>query len=351
MKKAMKIIKITLLSIIGVLVLTIIIASCVLNGRIRSMMSVKNVGDDLYTMNYKQNYHLDKALKSEIKNEEDLYSFISNNMFFGYQLEIDASKYGCSAFTTSTPDDKKLVGRNFDLSYGSDTLCLYTHHKKSYASISTVSTDMIGVGDGSTYSTKSFMGRAALLASPYLCVDGMNEKGLSVSLLDTDLPYETHLNTGKPDLIVTLAIRLLLDRAATVDEAIELLKQYDIHTSHSWTQHIFVADAKGNSAIVEWHKGEMKIVKYNVCTNFSMSSSLLDGNYSGKCDRFDLLDNALKEKEKNTVEDSMGLLESVKQSKGTYTQWSVVYNLTDFTADYVVNMNYDKVYHLNPKKF
>lgn len=347
--KIRRIIKFTILSIVGIFVLALIIGSCILNGRIRSMMSVKNVGDDLYTMNYKQNYHLDKALKSEIKNEEDLYSFISKEIFFGYEINIDYSKYGCSAFYTSTPDDKQLVGRNFDLS-GTDTLCLYTHPKKGYASISTVSTDMIGVGNGSTYSTKSFMGRAALLASPYLCVDGMNEKGLSASLLDTEIQGETHMNTGKPDLLVTLAIRLLLDRASTVDEAINLLKQYDIHTSHGWTQHIFIADAKGDVAIIEWYKNEMKIVSYPVCTNFRLSNALLDGNYTGYCDRFDLLDNTLKDKGKNGIEDSMNLLEAVKQNKGTYTQWSVVYNLTDFTADYVVNMKYDNVYHINPKK-
>ena len=57
----------------------------------------------------------------------------------------------------------------------------------------------------------------------------------------------------------------------------------------------------------------MKVVKYAVCTNFRMSSQVFDGNYSRQCDRFDLLDNVLKEKTKNTVEDSMKLLESVKQ--------------------------------------
>ena len=34
-----------------------------------------------------------------------------------------------------------------------------------------------------------------------------------------------------------------------------------------------------------------------------------------------------------------------------FTEWSVVYNLTDFSADYAVNMEYDQVYHLNPKDF
>ena len=46
-------------------------------------------------------------------------------------------------------------------------------------------------------------------------VDGMNEKGLTASLLDVDFGEE-HMHTDNPDLTVTMAIRLLLDRAAAV---------------------------------------------------------------------------------------------------------------------------------------
>ena len=72
------------------------------------------------------------------------------------------------------------------------------------------------------------------------------------------------------------------------------------------------------------------------------------------CERFDLLDNALGEQPRNTAEDSMKLLEDVRQEFTEYnifTEWSVVFHLTDFTVDYAVNMDYDTVYHLNPKDF
>ena len=38
-------------------------------------------------------------------------------------------------------------------------------------------------------------------------------------------------NTEKPDITTTTAIRLLLDQAATVEEAIALLEQYDFNDS------------------------------------------------------------------------------------------------------------------------
>ena len=47
----------------------------------------------------------------------------------------------------------------------------------------------------------------------------------------------------------------------------------------------------------------------------------------------------------------MGLLESVMQTKGTLTEWSAVFNLSDFSVDYVVNRNYTNIYHLTVKDF
>ncbi|MBR2087551.1 MAG: linear amide C-N hydrolase, partial [Oscillospiraceae bacterium] len=248
-KNGKRLLKITALSLAGLITITVIAAGFLLYGRIASMRSIKRTGDDLYTMNYHQDYHLDKALAAGIKSEEDLLHFICDDLLFGYRIDANFSKYGCAAFTAPTPDGKYLAGRNFDLGGGSDTLCLYTHPKGGYASISTVSTDMIRVGKGSKAATTSFRGRAALLAAPYMGMDGMNEKGLIASLLDTDNTDETHMVSDKPDITVTMAIRVLLDRAATVEEAIELLGQYDIHTAHSCTQHIFIADANGNAAV------------------------------------------------------------------------------------------------------
>lgn len=349
--KKRRIIRNTLLSIFCVILLIMVILTLLLYSRVSSMMSIKKKADGLYTMNYKKNYHLDKVLKAGITNEDELFDYICDELYFGYKIESNVQKYGCSAFSTQTPSGNNLVGRNFDLS-ASDTLSLYTHPKNGYKSVSSVSTDMVSVGGTDGIKATSLKGRIALLSAPYIVLDGMNEKGLSASLLDTDRPVETHMNTNKPDIIISIAIRLILDRAKTVDEAINLLKQYDINTAHGWTQHIFVSDKNGKSAIIEWWKDEMKVVDYNVCTNFRMSNPSIEGNYSGICNRFDILDNALKEKSKNTVEESMMLLQFVRQNGyGSKTNWSVVFDLDDFKAYYVVNMKYDNMYKLDPKKF
>ena len=349
--KAGKIVKITLLSVLGVLVAAIAAAGIILSGRIATMASVKYVGSDLYTMNFQQDYHLEKALDSNIKSESDLLRFICDDMFFGYQVDANLEKYACSAFVTKTPDGRYLGGRSFGLG-GTDTICVYTHPGDGYASISTVSTDMLNVGEGNAFSTTSLEGRAALLAAPYIPMDGMNEKGLFTALLDLDMG-ESHMNTGNRDLTVTMAVRLLIDRAATVDEAIELLKNYDIHTGHGWTQHLFVGDANGDGAVIEWHKGQMKVAKSPICTNFRLTSKLAQEDPTGMCERFDILNDAIGKHPENTPDDAMDMLEAVKQEfdNNIHTEWSIVYHLTDFSMDISVDMDFDNVYHLDIKDF
>lgn len=349
--KARKAIKITVLSILGVIAAALIIISNILYGRVSTISSVKQLGEGMYTVNYRHDYQLDKALESGIDDERSLLKFICDEMYFGYQVDSNIEKYACSAFVTKTPDGKYLGGRSFGLG-GTDTLCVYTHPSDGYASISTVSTDMLNVGADNAYPTTSLEGRAALLAAPYIAVDGMNEKGLFTALLDLSMG-ETHMETGNRDLTVTMAVRLLIDRAATVDEAIELLRNYDIHTGHGWTQHLFVGDASGDGAVIEWHKGQMKVVKSPICTNFRLSSKLAQDDPTGMCERFDILHDTLEKHPENTPGDAMDMLEAVKQEydNNIHTEWSIVYHLTDFSMDISVDMDFDNVYHLEIKDF
>ena len=67
--------------------------------------------------------------------------------------------------------------------------------------------------------------KLASLTAPYICLDGLNEKGVSIAVLTLDSD-PVHQNTGKPAIATTLAIRLVLDRAASTEEAVELLRGY-----------------------------------------------------------------------------------------------------------------------------
>ena len=47
-------------------------------------------------------------------------------------------------------------------------------------------------------------------------------------------------------------LRMILDYASNVDEAVELIKNYNLHDSAKTSFHYMIADASGKSAILEW---------------------------------------------------------------------------------------------------
>ena len=94
--------------------------------------------------------------------------------------------------------------------------------------------------------------RLLSVAAPFAPMDGMNEKGLCVAVLMIQDRPGFQQDTGRPDLTTTTAVRLLLDKAADVEEAVDLLSQYDMHASAGMMVHFALADATGHSVVVEY---------------------------------------------------------------------------------------------------
>lgn len=335
-----------------------IVLFVILYGRIATAANVDQVGKNLYKVHYRQDYFLDKALDAGIETEQDLLSFINQEMFFGYGIDANIDKYACSGFISKTDGGKYLTGRSFGLG-GTDKLAVYATPKDAYASLSMVSLDMLGIGGENGPEALSTYGRIAALAAPYIPMDGVNEKGVFAALMDLDAG-EIHDDTERPELLVSLAVRLILDRAASVDEAIELLGQYDIHTGHGWTQHVFITDATGDAAVVEWARNNimggkrvstMHVTRSKMCTNFPLR--LFEGKTDNVCERFDAMKKALDGKSEITHEYAMDILEQVYQyiSPTIFTDWSVIYYQNDFTMDVATNKDFDNIYHLEPKDF
>lgn len=59
----------------------------------------------------------------------------------------------------------------------------------------------------------------------------------------------------------TAAIRLILDKTASVDEAVQLLQQYNIYFSGGIDCHYLIADSTGKSVIVEYYDGKVCVVE------------------------------------------------------------------------------------------
>lgn len=141
--------------------------------------------------------------------------------------------------------------------------------------------------------------------------------------------------------------RLILDNARTLDEAIEELNQYNL-AFHDGPAHFMIADANGDSAVIEFIEGETNILRnekpWQVCTNFILSRDLFQK--VGK-DRYDLAEQTLGDK--NGIlseEEAMELLSAISQGG---TVWSVVYNLKTGEADIVMGRKYDQVHSFDLK--
>ena len=176
------------------------------------------------------------------------------------------------------------------------------------------------------------------MAAPFLPFDGMNEKGVAIALLavpEVQLDFEKQ----KITLNTTTAIRLVLDKAATVAEAVDLLRQYNIYFSDDTSCHYLIADASGKSVLVEFYAGKLQIVtaaeKYQVASNFIAYNNLNIGEGYDEFDRYNAVKAAIEENGGTLTKDqAVTMLAQV----GVYDegvdklQWTVVYDLTDLNG-------------------
>ena len=142
-------------------------------------------------------------------------------------LSFEGMSFGCSTLSVKNEEGNFLFGRNFDWNT-CEAMIVSVVPESGYASISTVNTDFISMSGLNMSDLPSSIQAIICLYAP---LDGMNEKGLAVSVNMIQDSATISQNTDKPDITTTTAIRLLLDKAANVEEAIDLLEQYDMHAS------------------------------------------------------------------------------------------------------------------------
>lgn len=322
------------------------------NKEISTINSIKKIDDyGFYEINVTSNYGLDGLVKSGgAKNDSELVQYVVKTIMKGLPVNITIPDFGCSTFQAQTEEGDWIFGRNYDLD-PIPGMVVRTNPENGYRSIAIANISVLGytLENG----PDSFVKGLTSLAAPYVMMDGLNEKGLSIGvLLIKDTP--TNQNTDKLDLTTTSAMRLVLDKAANVEEAIAIFENLDMHASANASYHFQIADAQGNSAVIEYIDNEISVIRKQPgevqgLTNFLISEEKY--NFGKGQDRYEILMNTLTENNEILSEDqAMNLLESVSQYKVsddgeiTATQWSVVYNNTKLTLDIVVAGKFDKVY-------
>ena len=347
---------------------------------IYSLVDLEGDKGRIYEMNYTVDYKLDEALNAGIVGTTSLTRFVVTHLFDSIpsaksvSLSYDA---GCSAF--ACPDGTSgnfLMGRNFDFNHRDpDTkervmiplIAVHTAPAGGKKSVSFVDGQFVKYESG--FYTKKGNDLSMLMALPYLLLDGINEDGFAVSVLKLDGLPTAQSDSPNKKIFTTVAMRMLLDRASTVKEAKEMLKDYSMYMdTDSASYHFFMADAKGDFAIVEYTNPDTQLNPNRLeelsgadtlrcVTNFYVSPNMyatphgMRHSLHGK-ERYDSLRaGLLRHNYKMTPEEALGLLKVVAQGPDGYqgstgfTQWSEVFNLSKKTVSMSILREWDKTFH------
>jgi hypothetical protein len=270
----------------------------------------------------------------------------------GWAAEVDRAAdrstspgWGCSLFAALGDAEHRLYGRNFDWRY-SPALLLFTEPPDGYASVSMVDLAyLVDPGDVDRLTELPLEARQPLLDAPLWPFDGMNEQGLVVGMAavpGSEMPYDA----GRETIDSLRVIREILDQARDVEEAIAVMKRFNVDWGGGPPLHYLIADASGASVLVEFYDGEMVLIPgpaggpWHVATNH-LRAPLDDGSPSG-CWRYDAVRRQLKKAGGSlTVADAADLLADVAQEN---TQWSVVYGLDDLSVHVALGRAFEQIH-------
>ena len=311
--------------------------------RITPASEVRELETGLSIVRYEGEYGFDAFLEQGgAGSDADVAAYITS--LLDQEIHMEGSPFGCSTLSVKNQTGGYLFGRNFDWNTCNGWI-VSARPENGYASVSTVNMDFIQAGGVDLLQLPD---SAQAFVSLYAPLDGMNEKGLAVSVnMIQDSPGISQ-DSGKPALTTTRAVRLFLDWAADVEEALELLQQYDFHSSMGLMVHLAIADADGRSVAVEYVDHEMVVIETPVVTNFYLAPGEKQGIGTAQSHtRYEILTGALEEQGEMTETRVRDALDSVSKDNfgdSQSTEWSIVMNQETKELIYYHRENYGRAY-------
>lgn len=375
------------------------------HNEINSMVSIKkvieahpdNYAGNVYMMEMDGGFYFDDFLEQGgVSNDGDLIDFIVGNItkgLFEVNLNQPEIEVGCSSFTAINEENNhRLFGRNYDFAETNSLILRTNPGNGRHATISSVDLKFLSLDKG----INSLLDRATAIAAAYAPLDGINDAGVSCGIYMSyqgpgDTAVSTNQQTDKPDITSTTMLRLILDYADSVEEAVELVQQYDFHDSANTSFHYMIADQSGTSAILEWVNGtddtdidgskrELKVYyndqdailgekegqdQFQYITNFIVTPDYYTDEKEMKgLDRYQFIQETINPDGNNaegkmTYEEALGLLQDLgrrnwdkQDDKNSITVWSALYDLTDLSLTWVSNEEFNQegsVFHLSLK--
>lgn len=324
--------------------------TAVLNEKAVSVSNeIQELEKGMSAVEYTGDYGFDSFLESGgAASDAEVLKFLTENLMADADTEglsFEGNMFGCSTVSVKNTSGGWLFGRNFDW-MACEQMVVTAYPENGYSSISTVNMDFIRRGAGLT--ANLLPDKVLTLAALYAPLDGMNEKGLCISVNMIQDGAAISQNTGKPDITTTTAIRLVLDKAGTVQEALELLENGDLHASMNYMVHFAIADAEGNSVAVEYIDNEMRVTETPILTNFYVTEGEKQGIGTAQSHaRYETMETALNRAESMNIAQVRDVLDSVsKHNFGSHdsTEWSIIFDQRELKAHYYHRENYEAGY-------
>jgi len=254
--------------------------------------------------------------------------------------------WACSLFAAYGDLDEILYGRNFDWDF-SPALLLFMYPPEGYASVSMVDIHYLGFGGERAFDITDLPleEQVGFLDAPYLPFDGMNEAGLVVGMAAVPTGHMEQ-DPDKETIGSLMAIRKILDQAATIEESVEIIHNFNIDMG-STPIHYLIAERSGRSALIEFSQGEILVLlneePWQMATNFLMSETSTSQDIS--CGRYRRIEERLTDIEgKISPDQAMALLDDVAQPS---TQWSVVYRVSAGEVWVAMGGKYNQVHKID----
>lgn len=196
---------------------------------------------------------------------------------------------GCSTFFTHNLEDEPITCRNYDIQHPVSkedptltglNVVLHCKPEGKYESIALA--DAIWCApDDPLYraSGPELEGFDSTLLDilPYECMDGLNEKGLFVSIMRVNIKEGDQ--PGRFGVAASMLVRYMLDDCANVEEAIAKVDTA-IVTPEDWQEcHVFVSDAQDHYALIESRNSVVSVIDTDVVTNFYLGFDDMEDYY------------------------------------------------------------------------
>ena len=176
-----------LLSLLILLLLVLVVFVGFYFTRLQTIQSIEQITDyddgyNLYRMNVQYDYSLDRVIAYGITDNQTMLDAILKEALPLLPVNMKVPNYGCTAFTLTDTDGSVHMGRNYDFKRDTSAMLVYCAPKDGYRSVAFAALDNVGAN----IPDESLKKKLATLTAPFICLDGMNEKGVSIAVLTLD---------------------------------------------------------------------------------------------------------------------------------------------------------------------